>query len=227
VNSPLLSEAQPALEHHPIGASTGYMEGLRGDWGELVEEASRVSSFAVELAALRESELPSLIEFLARAPALPFRYLSVHAPSKARQISERELIASLEALPPSVDAIVVHPDQIEDVELYRAFGPRLVIENMDARKASGASSEDLEPIFEALPAAGFCFDVAHARSVDPTMEVGERLLDRFAGRLRHLHVSSMSPQLGHVPLSAEDEALFEPLLARCRDVPWIFEAEPR
>jgi hypothetical protein len=203
------------------------MEELRGDWSGLVSEASQVSSFAVELAALRESELPSLLEFLAAAPALPFRYLSVHAPSKARRASERELIANLEALPSSVDAVVVHPDQMGDPQLYRALGPRLVIENMDARKASGASCEDLEPIFEVLPAAGFCFDIAHAWSIDPTMGVGERLLDRFASRLRHVHISSISPELRHVPLSAEDEALFEPLLARCRDVPWIFEAEPR
>lgn len=228
VNSPLLAEIPTALlEHHPLGASTGYMAGHRGDWPRLVEEASRVSSFAIELAALNEDELPGLLDFLAAEPSLPFRYLSVHGPSKGRRMPERELVARLGGLPVSVDAIVLHPDRISDASLYAEMGSRLVIENMDARKLCGARGEELEALFEHLPAAGFCFDVAHAWTIDETMAVGEDLLDRFASRLRHVHLSSISPRLAHVPLSSEHEELFAPLLARCRDVPWILEAEPR
>lgn len=228
MHSPLLAEAPPdLLAHHPLGASTGYMLSDRGDWPKLVEGACRVSSFAVELAAIGEEELPGLLGFLAAGPSLPFRYLSVHGPTKDRQVPEPELVAMLAELPAFVDAIVVHPDQIEDPALYRALGGRLTIENMDARKASGRLGEELEPLFDQLPAAGFCFDVAHAWTVDETMAVGEELLDRFTSRLRHLHLSSISPAHGHVPLSSDDEDLFAPLLARCRDVPWILEAEPR
>lgn len=228
VNSPLLVEAPPpVLEHHPLGASTGYMADLRGEWPAMVEEATRLSSFAVELAALAEDELPALLDFLADEPSLPFRYVSVHGPSKERRMGESDLIARLAALPQFVDAIVLHPDQIDDPTHYAALRGRLVIENMDARKQAGAVADDLAPLFEVLPLAGFCFDVAHAWTVDPTMEMGHELLDRFASRLRHVHVSSISPQLGHVPLSVEHEALFSPLLSRCRDVPWILEAEPR
>lgn len=228
VNSPLLTEAPPrVLEHHPLGASTGFMAGTRGDWPALVEEASRLSSFAVELAALAEDELPALLDFLASAPPLPFRYLSVHGPSKGRRMPEAEMVARLAGLPPFVDAIVLHPDQIEDPAHYTSLGGRLVIENMDSRKPAGQQGEELEALFEELPAAGFCFDVAHAWTVDPTMALGRDLLDRFAPRLRHVHLSSISPDHKHVPLSAEHEELFAPLLSRCRDVPWILEAEPR
>lgn len=199
----------------------------RDDWPALVEEAARLSSFAVELTALEESELPTLLDFLASEPSLPFRYLSVHGPSKGRRMSERDLVARLASLPRFVDAIVLHPDQIEDAPLYAGLGERLVIENMDVRKRRGTVADELEPLFDALPSAGFCFDVAHAWTVDPTMAVGDELLDRFASRLRHVHVSSISPELGHVPLSAEHEELFSSLLSRCRDVPWILEAEPR
>jgi hypothetical protein len=228
VNSPLLAESPPpVLEHHPLGASTGYMADHRGDWPVLVEEATRLSSFAIELTALAEEELPALLDFLAGEPPLPFRYLSVHGPSKGRLLSEDELVALLAELPLFVDAIVLHPDQIEDPPLYATLGSRLVIENMDGRKQAGTVADELEPLFDELPAAGFCFDVAHAWTVDSTMAVGSELLDRFAPRLRHVHVSSISGELGHVPLSAEHEALFSPLLSRCRDVPWILEAEPR
>lgn len=228
MNSPLLAETPPSLlEHHPLGASTGYMVDRRRDWPAMVDEATRVSSFAVELTALVEDELPALLDFLADEPPLPFRYVSVHGPSKERRMSEADLVARLQALPQFIDAIVLHPDQIEDPAHYAALGSRLVIENMDARKRSGAVADELAPLFEALPSAGFCFDVAHAWTVDSTMEAGAELLDRFAPRLRHVHVSSISPEHGHVPLSVEHEALFSPLLSRCRDVPWILEAAPR
>lgn len=216
----------PLLGHHPVGASTGYMVERRGNWPALVEEASRVSSFAVELTALGEDELPDLLSFLANEPLLPFRYVSVHGPSKGRQMSEGDLVALLAELPPFVDAIVLHPDQIEDPLLYVPLGGRLLIENMDSRKASGKYGGELEHLFRLLPAAGFCFDVAHAWTVDPTMAAGADLLDRFASRLKHVHLSSMSETLSHVPLRAEQEAAFAPLLARCRDVPWILEAPP-
>lgn len=228
VNSPLAIEAPPRLlEHHPLGASTGYMADLRGDWLAQIEEASRLSSFAIELAALDERELPALADFLATAPALPFRYLSVHGPSKERTMPEAELVELLASLPWSVDAIVMHPDQVEQPRLYGALGGRLVIENMDSRKSRGLQADELAALFDELPEAGFCFDVAHAWTVDPTMEVAHRLLDRLGSRLRHVHLSSISADHRHVPLTAEHERQFEPLLARCRDVPWILEAEPR
>ncbi len=167
------------------------MAGHRGDWPRLVEEASRVSSFAIELAALDEDELPELIDFLARGTPLPFRYLSVHGPSKGRRMSEMALVARLGELPAVVDAIVLHPDQIHQPALYASLGSRLVVENMDARKTSGGDGEELGALFEELPAAGFCFDIAHAWTVDETMAVGEDLLDRFASRLRHVHLSSI------------------------------------
>ncbi len=228
VNDPMvplqLLERGPVAQHHPLGASTGYMEDLRGDWGALVDAALETSSFAVELAALSEGELPGLLAFLADAPPLPFHYLSVHAPTKHLRISDAELVDALAQLPPWVDAIVVHPDVIEDVAAYRRLGAAVVIENMDPRKAAGRTADELEATFAALPEAGFCFDVAHAAAVDPSLGVAQSLLDRFGGRLRHLHVSSLDEDHHHEPLTDDDEATWAPVLRRCRDVPWILEA---
>lgn len=200
------------------------MADRRGDWAALCWEAARTSVFAAEFAALSEDELPALVRYLDSGVELPFRFLSVHAPTKQRRMSEAELVAQLAALPASVDAIVIHPDLIEDPSLYARVGARLAIENMDARKPTGRTVEELEPLFEALPDAGFCFDVAHAWSIDPTMEEGERLLDRFAGRLCHVHVSSIDELGHHMPLAEEHEELFEHTLGRCLGVPWILEA---
>jgi hypothetical protein len=210
--------------HLTIGCSTGYMADLRGDWPGLVREAAQASTFAVELAALSGPELPGLISYLADVPALPFLFVSVHAPIKQREISEAELVEALVELPTFVDAIVVHPETIMDPALYEPLGRCLVIENMDRRKASGQTATELGAVFDKLPEAGLCFDVAHVKSVDSTMEEGERILYAFGDRLRHVHLSSLDAQCRHVPLTADDEALFAPLLSQCRDVPWLLEA---
>lgn len=213
--------------HHPLGASTGYMAEQRGDWLRQIEMAWEVSPFAIELSALSEPELPSLVEFLGSGPNLPFRYISIHGPSKTLQGDEEKLVAELGKLGRHASAIVMHPDTIEDPAVYRALGHKLLLENMDARKETGRYQDELAPLFEELPEAGFCLDVPHAWSVDKTMQVAGELLDSFGSRLRHVHLSSLSDDLHHVPLTAEDEELFSSTLKRCLDVPWIFEAPPR
>lgn len=202
------------------------MSDQRGNWPELISEALNVSTFAIELSALSEKELPSLIEFLSRVTWLPFRYISVHAPSKGMEMAEDELTRLLDKLPRYVDAIVVHPDVIEDPQNYLPLGRRLVIENMDARKGEGRDARELARYFEALPLAGLCFDIAHAASIDETMDVGEEILNSFTGRLRHVHLSSLDADSHHVTLTPGDAERFSPLLKRCRDVPWILEAPP-
>jgi hypothetical protein len=224
--APALLAPQSSLlrQHSLIGCSTGYMEGQREDWEELVVQAAAVSGLATELSAISEPELPSLIAYLRQSPFLPFRYISVHGPSKQRRLGERELVELLATMPAWIDAIVMHPDTIEDPDLYKPLGRRLVLENLDARTQDGRTAEELARLFDALPDAGLCFDIAHAKSVDPTMAVGRVMLDHYASRLRHVHVSSLDEDSHHVPLSDEDELLYPPLLQKCRDVPWILEA---
>ncbi len=225
--SAVLAQPGSIASHHPLGTSTGALAQQRGDWQALVAEAQRTSTFAVELAALTEGELPDLVRFLAAAPALPFRFIGLHAPSKGRRLPEPELVAMLLDVVGGVDAVVVHPDAIDDPARYAPLGAALVLENMDARKRDGRTAAELEPYFAALPQAGFCFDVAHAASIDEELGEARRLLDRHGARLRHVHVSSLDADCHHVPLTDVDEERFAPLLRRCRDVPWILEAPLR
>ncbi|HWI21489.1 MAG TPA: hypothetical protein VNT22_02640 [Baekduia sp.] len=218
-----IDTAQSLIDsHHHVGASTGYLE-PRGDWDPLIARAAAISPFAVEFAALAEPELAPLEDWLSQRAAVGFRYVSVHAPVKERQMPEAELVARLAALPAYVASVVLHPDVIGDVSLYAALGRRAVIENMDGRKPRGQSVGDLQPLFDALPAAGFCLDVAHVSGVDPSMRLGDELLDAFGSRLRQVHLSSLADGR-HASLTAADAERFRPLLRRCVDVPWILEA---
>lgn len=211
-------------DHVAIGASTGYMSGHRGDWPAMVRLAADESIMAIELSALSEPELPSLLEWLDERPALPFQWVAAHGPSKQRRMPEQELVALLESLTRYVEVVVLHPDKIDDVALYRELGSKLAIENMDTRKPVGQTASELEELFDELPQARLCFDVAHASAVDATMDEGRLILDRLGSRLSHVHISSLDETCHHVALTSEDEDRFGSLLDRCRDVPWILEA---
>jgi hypothetical protein len=202
------------------------MTELRNEWDRLAQQAAEVSSMAVEFSALSASELPGLLAYLRSAPRLPFLFVSVHAPSKGLNGDERARVDALRQVPEWVDAIVVHPDSVSDPEPYQQLARRVAIENMDVRKDQGQTADDLEVLFSALPESRLCFDVAHAKDVDATMKVADEILRRFSSRLSHVHVSSLDEARHHVPLTTEDADLFEPVLARCRDVPWILEAPP-
>jgi hypothetical protein len=208
-----------------MGVSTGVFASARGVWPQLVADACRISTFAVELAALSGEELPGLIAYLQAGPRVPFRYVSVHAPIKNRELDEASTVKLLAGLPLWVRSVVAHPDALSDVGRYTDLGTRLVLENMDDRKVTGRVADEMEWFFEELPDAGFCLDVAHVRSVDPTMGAAHELLDRFRSRLRHVHLSSLEDG-HHVPLTEDDEDGFAGVLDRCRDVPWILEALP-
>jgi len=214
-------------DHLAVGASTGYMSAHRRDWDALARMAADESLGAVELSALSEPELPGLVEWLDAGPSLPFRWVAAHAPTKARAMPETDLVAILARLAQHVEAVVVHPDTMGAAALYRSLGPKLAVENMDTRKAVGQRADQLHGIFDELPEARLCFDIAHAGAVDRSMAEGERILEQFGARLSHVHISSLDESSHHVSLTEDDEERFGALLDRCRDVPWILEAPPR
>ena len=90
---------------------------------------------------------------------------------------------------------------------------------MDVTKRYGRDVVDLAEVFAAFPEAGFCLDVAHVWTNDPTLRLGHDLLDAFGERLRQLHVSGIEADGTHRPTTAADLDLYEPLLDRCRHVP--------
>ncbi|HKV08692.1 MAG TPA: TIM barrel protein [Thermoanaerobaculia bacterium] len=154
---------------------------------------------AIELSALRNSELDPLLRAIDALPLDGFRHVSLHAPSQLKSLEEPDLIRALMGLPAEWP-IIVHPDIISDFSSWRFLGRRLCIENMDQRKNRGRTVPELKFVFDRLPEAGFCFDIGHARQVDPTMGVAISMLQRFGPRLRQVHISEVDPQGRHIPI---------------------------
>jgi hypothetical protein len=212
-----------ALEPFAVGVAT---ELFHGDgWPELVESGTSWSSEALELSALAVPDLDSAVAYLRRSlPAV--RHLSLHAPLVLPDGGERELAARVGEIASRLRVVVLHPPILGEPDRLASLGKLVALENMDAQKPIGSNVAELEPYFAALPDARFCFDVAHIKTVDPTLELGHALLDAFADRLCELHVSGIDAECRHVALTAADIELYEPLLRRCGHVPWILESLP-
>jgi hypothetical protein len=181
----------------PYGYSTGAV--AFGDFREALRILSGHPLQAIELSALRSAELPELLAALDGLDLGRCRHVSLHAPSSFEPEDEPGIVETLAATSDPLP-VVVHPDAIDSIERWRTLGSRVLIENMDRRKPRGRTAEDLAFFFEALPEAGLCFDIGHARQVDSSMTEALRILDRFGDRLRELHVSSVGSDSRHYRL---------------------------
>jgi sugar phosphate isomerase/epimerase len=214
------------LDGRRVGLSTGADERTRDDWPSAIRLAQSFGRDAVELCAVTASRLPGLLACLSADPdaLAPFAYVSAHAPTSSTDPWDM-LAGRLADLPEAVEAIVVHPDALDAraLDVLRGLGPRLCFENMDCAKRGGRFPHELAPAFEACPEAGFCLDVAHVVTHDPTQALAFDLLRAFGDRLRQLHVSGIEPDGTHRDTTAADLAHYAPVLERCDTVPVILE----
>jgi hypothetical protein len=153
----------------------------------------------VELSALRDHELEPLVAAVGTLDLAKFQYVSVHAPSKLRTLTEERTFELLSSFPASWP-IVAHPEILITPALWRSLGPRLCLENMDNRKTEGRTADEMVRLFERYPDASFCLDVGHARQIDPTMAVALTMLFELGDRLRQVHVSDVGPHGEHMPV---------------------------
>jgi hypothetical protein len=138
-----------------------------------------------------------------------FDYISFHAPSSIEQSFELKALELLEEVAARKWPIIVHPDAMHTPSDWSRLGECLCIENMDKRKAVGQTAQDLKRYFDLLPKASLCFDIGHARQVDPTMSEAAAILRSFRGRIRQLHVSEVNTQSKHDALSLESILAFQ------------------
>ena len=184
---------------HIIGFSTGAV--ALGNYRAALEllRAERVR--AVELSALRLSEMESLVGDIQHLDLAGFSFISFHAPSRFEPADEPSVFECLKSVTQNGIPVVVHPDTMYSDEKWRAFGGLIFIENMDKRKSIGRTARELESLFERFPEAGLCFDIGHARQVDPTMIEAFRILDQHGHRLKQVHMSEVNTASNHYPIS--------------------------
>jgi sugar phosphate isomerase/epimerase len=159
--------------------------------GELELEAVGHTAFYVPIASpfaeLREAALRSFEEALDVFAAAGIRLANVHPDPVPSLLLGDAAARNAEAVARLAEAA-------------EARGLRLMVENLGRL----GTVEDLRPLLEAAPGAGFHLDVGHAnlgRGVGPNRT--EELLEAFGDRLAHVHVSdNVGVDDLHLPLGA-------------------------
>lgn len=207
-----------------IGYSTGAVS--LHDFDRALQLIAALDVQAVELSALRLSELRPLLTALDRLDLQAFSRVSLHAPSKFSVEEEARVIAQLTTAADRGYYIVVHPDAMHDVAAWRVLADRLCIENMDKRKPVGRTAQELQKFFDVLPLASMCFDIAHSRQVDSSMTEAYRLLRAFGNRVRQVHISELSTCSRHARMSPSAAADYAQVLGLIpADAAFIIEAQ--
>ena len=179
-----------------IGFSTGAL--AYGDFRRGVALQTRLGIDAIELSALRESELDELVNALGGLDLSQFAYRSFHAPSELHCLSGGQLAAKLAPVAAAGFPIVVHPDVIRgDFAPWRQLGDKVLLENMDTRKSVCRTAKEMIVFFDELPKARLCFDIGHAHQVDSTMTVAFEFIHLFRSRLAQVHISEVNWECQH------------------------------
>jgi hypothetical protein len=205
-----------------LGYSTGAV--AFGDFRLGLERLRPFQLEAVELSALRESELRPLANAMGTLDLGGYSYIAFHAPSRFAPEQEPAIAEAVQSLSDRCDAAIVHPDAMHNGRLWKSLGDLLCFENMDKRNRIGRTADELATLFAAFPDAHLCFDLGHAWQMDHTMTEALQILRRFRDRIRQLHVSEVNTKSEHVPLTLTTVTAFRRLLDLLPDVPWILEA---
>ncbi len=207
----------------PVGFSTGAL--AKSDFRRALLHLREHRIDVVELSALRIGELAPLVSALPHLELQDFQFVSIHAPSRFEPEEESWVVSCLLPWAEAGYPVIVHPDALFTPSLWNRYGSQLLIENMDKRKPVGRTVRELAPILESLPEARFCFDIGHARQVDPSMTEAQLLLHAFGDRLAEVHMSEVDTRSQHQPLSANAITAFQSVAARIpQQVPVILEA---
>jgi len=207
-----------------IGFSTGSL--ALDDVRRGLRMATHQRVKAIELSALREQELDPLLGSLdsLEEELRPFEHIALHAPSRLERMTEEQVVTRLKKVATRGWAIIVHPDVIHDYQLWRQLARAVCLENMDKRKRTGRTARELAHYFAEIPDATFCFDIGHARQIDPTMGEAAEFLRCFSDRLRQIHMSYVNSQSRHERLNFESLTAFRRVAHRIDDrVPVILE----
>jgi hypothetical protein len=183
----------------PIGFSTGAL--AYADFRRALELLRCTEIDVVELSALRETELVPLVNAIDGLDLSQFSYVSVHAPSMFREENESYIVDALMGVAERGWPIIVHPDAIHNHDHWRRIGGALCLENMDSRKLTGRSADELGQTFDRFPEATFCFDIGHARQCDSTMTEAYLLLTSYRDKLVQVHVSEVNTSSKHDVMS--------------------------
>lgn len=203
------------------GFSTGAL--AKGEFRQALEMLEPHDLDAIEVSALRLSELEHTVGELPSLDLARYRHVSLHVPSKYRADEESGIVAAVERVIDRVHGVVLHAEAVIDASLWQKFASKVWVENADLRKHTGRTCEEMRAVMARLPEARVCFDMAHAYQIDFSLVESRRILREFDGRIAQIHLSQLDHACKHEALTYGIVERFRLLAPMLRGVPVILE----
>jgi len=155
-----------------------------------------------------------------------FDYISLHAPGNLRYRLNEETRSLLQKMAhfytkARAQLTVVHPDIVDNLEVFKEFPLNWAIENMDNEKNCFRDVADLRKFFAAHPDWNFVFDISHAVANDLSLSLASDMMAEFGRRVAEIHLSGH--KIFHDPLHRTKQTK---IMDCCHgfDVPIIIES---
>lgn len=204
------------------GFSTGAL--AKGDFEHALSMLAPFRLPAIEISALRSSELGRVVERLASLDLRGYAHVTLHAPSRFAPDEETSVIERLTQVAERVEGIVVHAEAIVDARQWRALGAKVLAENADLRKRTGRTTSEMLTVLAELPEARVCLDLAHVHQIDFSLHEARRMLLAFGERIAQVHLSQLDHACRHEALTYGVVRRFQGLASLVPDVPVILES---
>lgn len=209
-----------------LGFSTGTFY-RHCDTAEALQVFKNNNISVVELGFLKPETImdDSLLEQITPELLKNFEYVSLHAPKfvykdneQTKSIFERiERINSIRKL----DAVVFHPDLVEDFDIFNQVGFQVAFENMDNRKKIFKTPRELENLVSKNEKFNAVLDLNHVYVNDNTMSLAEEFHKTIEDKLVEYHISGYKEL--HDPLYLTKQLEIINAIQR-KDIPIIVES---
>lgn len=210
-----------------VGFTTGRLEN-ESSFTEKMKFFADLGCQAIEFSLLDYSRFELIKSHVKHTLIGFFAHRSIHAPVKSgdEPVTYRDdepthaLLRNLKWLCEAmrVAVLVVHPDRVEDWNVFKKYKLPICLENMDARKKTARTVADMGKFLEGND-YGMVLDVNHCFTNDPTMQLSHDLHSSFGQRIREVHLSGfIEPEESakrHAPIC---ETRQEPILRAAKDL---------
>lgn len=126
-----------------------------------------------------------------------FLYKSIHLPTDVVYKNDqrtRQLLDTVVDYYKKITAnlILVHPDLVEDWEIFDKYKLNWAVENMDKEKQKYKTAEDLAEFFKLKPDWKLVLDFNHCYTNDKTMVLADDIISQFKDKITEIHLSGYS-----------------------------------
>ena len=183
------------IKNVKLGFSTGALY-KSAETKEAISIIKNLGCKAIEIGFVKADKFlnSGQLERIEKSDLEGFDYVSLHAPgfdynNDKETINIFEKISNFSREIRRLDLVVFHPDTVNDFSIFDNVDFKIGFENMDHRKGSCRTVEDIELVLSQNSRFKLILDVNHVWINDPTMKLAQYFYKKLGDKIAQIHLS--------------------------------------